>query len=242
MKARQIKLLIVSISAFGTLITSCSQSKFVVAPPFTDVEKISKIEAGQTIDDVHEKLGIKPYDVLYLNDGDYMCYYNYRLLDRKINIDNSTKNRNNGAGATLASELSQTTGELFYSEWRKIYINFQNGKLTDYVTDAGLEDANYIQLVNGAIRLLSKEDLQMENFYKQNCCSGSSINLGSEGLGQSGGSNQIESKALNLEKLLFQLKFNGQFKKTYGTRKKEGGLMNNSILSRKKWKRNRKAN
>jgi hypothetical protein len=238
MNARKVNLLIV-ISAFGIFITSCSQSKFVVAPQFTDVEKISKIETGQSLDDVNEKLGIKPYDVLYLNDGGYMCYYNYRLLDRKINIDNSTKNRNNGSGATLSSELSQKTGEPFYSEWRRIYINFQDGKLTDYVTDAGLEDANYIQLVNSTIRLLSKEDLQMENFYNQNCCPGSSINLGTDGQGQSGGNNQAETKVLNLEKLLFQLKYNGKFKESDTPRKKKGGLLNVSLSSKKKWKKRR---
>ena len=68
--------LIYTLIISGFLITSCSQSKFIVAPPFTDAEKISKIEKGQTKDDVNKILGITPYDVLYLKDGDYMFSYN----------------------------------------------------------------------------------------------------------------------------------------------------------------------
>lgn len=233
MKTKQLRLLIV-ITVFGILFSSCSQSKFVVAPPFTDVEKISKIESGQSVDDVNKKLGIKPYDVLYLKDGGLMCYYNYRLLDRKINIDNSTKNRNSGSGATLSSKISQKVGEPFYTEWRRIYVNFQDGKLTNYVTDAGLEDANYIQLVNGTIRLLSKEDLSMENFYISKWGVNSSINVGTSNEVDAGIQDN-DSKVLNIDKLLFQLKYNGKFKGTDTPRKNQGGLFT-SISSRKKWK------
>lgn len=212
---------ILALVLLGMVITSCSQSKFIVAPPFTDVEKISKIEIGQSKEDVNKTLGISPYDVLYLNEGDYMCYYNYRLVDRKINVDNSNKNRNAGNGATLSSEKAQTVGEPFYSEWRRIYVNFVDGKVSHFVTDAGLEDANYIQLVNGTIKLFGKEDLVLSNFYNQDV-----ININSGGGSSQDGKIQTNgTKSLNIDALLFQLKYNGKFKQTDTPRKKNKGLL-----------------
>ena len=78
--------LIYTLILSGFLITSCSRSRFIVAPPFTDIEKISTIETGQSKDEVNKALGIQPYDLLYLNEGDFLCYYNYRLVGRKVNV------------------------------------------------------------------------------------------------------------------------------------------------------------
>lgn len=209
---------IVLFSLIGLVLSSCSQSKFIVAPPFTDVEKISKIEIGQTKEDVNKTLGISPYDILYLTDGDYMCYFNYRLVDRKINIDNSNKNRNEGSGATLSSQEAQTKGEPFFTEWRRVYVNFTDGKVSHYTTDAGLEDANYIQLVNGTIKLLNKEDLKLANFYQyQN--QGGGITINNESTGDN------SSETIDLDKILFQLKLNGKFKKTDSPRKNNKGIL-----------------
>lgn len=200
-------------SVIGLVLSSCSQSKFIIAPPFTDVEKISKIEIGQTKEDVNKTLGISQYDVLYLAAGDYMCYYNYRLVDRKIIIDNSDKNIQKGSGATLSSQEAQTAGEPFFTEWRRVYVNFTDGKVSHYTTDAGLEGANYIQLVNGVIKLLNKEDLKLSNFYQyQSEAGGITINNES--------TEDNSSEAIDLEKILFQLKLNGKFKKADSPRKK----------------------
>lgn len=197
--------LIFNLIVAGFLITSCSQSRFIVAPPFTDIEKISTIETGQSKDEVNKALGIQPYDLLYLNEGDFLCYYNYRLVGRKVTIDNSLKNRTKGSGETLSSNKAQTAGEPFYTEWRKIYINFKNGKVTHYTTDAGLRNSNYIQLVNGTIKLLNKEDLKLENFYERNISSGVNINAESS-------SENCCTESIDIDKILFQLKRNGQFR------------------------------
>jgi len=197
--------LIYTLILSGFLITSCSQSKFIVAPPFTDVEKISTIETGQSKDDVNKTLGIKPYDLLYLNEGDFLCYYNYRLVGRKVNIDNSIKNRTKGSGATLSSNKAQTTGEPFYTEWRKVYINFKDGKVTHFTTDAGLRNSNYIQLVNGTIKLLNKEDIKLNNFYERSITPGIKINAESSSEG-------CCTESIDIDKILFQLKRNGEFK------------------------------
>jgi hypothetical protein len=203
------------------LLAGCSQSKFVVAPPFTNVDKISKIETGQSKEDINTTLGIKPFDILYLNDGNFMCYYNYRLEERRINIDNSSKNRDTGSGATLSSDEAQTAGEPFYTEWRRVYINFKDNKVTHYTTDAGLEGANYIQLVNGTIKLLNKQELKIENFYTQSIIQ-SDVNINSEN-GKS-----TTSESIDIEKVLFQLKHNGMFMGTKNVTK------NNSSFNLKK--------
>lgn len=193
--------------------SSCSQSKYVVAPPFTDVEKISKIELGQSKEKVNEILGISPYDVLFHNGGNYVCLYNYRLLDRRLGIDNSKNNIENGPGTTLSSQEGQTSGVPFYSEWKRIYVNFENGVVKHYATDTGLEDANYIGLVNGTIKLLNSKDLDLKNFY-----SNPSIVIPSNNLPSNSGTSSNES--LDIEKILFPLKSNGKFKSTDSPRKK----------------------
>ena len=185
------------------LSSSCSQSKFIVAPPFTDVEKISKIELGQSKEQVNDILGISPYDVLYLNGGNQVCFYNYRLLDRRLTIDNSKNNIENGPGTTLSSQQGQTSGVPFYSEWKRIYVNFKNGIVEHYTTDAGLEDANYIGLVNGTIKLLNSKSLELKNFYSDPSKSSTQTN-----------------ESLDIDKILFPLKLNGKFKSTDSPRKK----------------------
>ena len=183
---------------------SCIQSKFIVAPPFTNVEKLSNIEIGQTKDDVNKALGIQPYDLLYLNEGSFLCYYNYRLVGRRVNIDNSIKNRNGGSDH-MSSNKSQTHGEPFYTEWKKVYVNFKDGKVTHYTTDAGLRNSSYIQLVNGTIKLLDKKDLKLENFYESSISSGVNINTKGSIEGSS-------TESIDFDKILFQLKRNGEFK------------------------------
>ena len=211
--------LIYTLILCGFLITSCSRSRFIVAPPFTDIEKISTIKTGQSKDEVNKALGIQPYDLLYLNEGDFLCYYNYRLVGRKVNIDNSQKNRTKGSGETLSSNKAQTAGEPFYTEWKKIYINFKNGKLTHYTTDAGLRNSNYIQLVNGTIKLLNKDELKLDNFHERNI--GSGININAESSSES-----CCTESIDIDKILFQLKRNGEFK-NIGDANKFGWRKNN---------------
>lgn len=196
---------------------SCAQSKFVVAPPFTDVEKITKLEVGQSKEKVNEVLGIMPYDILYLNDGNVVYFFNYRLLDRKIGIDNSRENIEKNA-KTLSSKESQTKGDIFYSHWKRLYICFKNNSLTHFVTDTGLEDANYLELVNGTIKLLNSKNLELNNFYVPS-------NVVISNSSASNVSNSVENKSLDIEKLLFPLDKHGRFLKTENLRKKQSSFL-----------------
>ena len=107
---------------------------------------------------LYNLLNVEPYDIV--SGGDiFLCYYNYRLLERKIPIANSNKNRsiNDLDSQSLNSELSQITGAKFYTEWKKLYVFFKDGKLASFITSDGLKDANYLMLVNGSIKLLSDD-------------------------------------------------------------------------------------
>jgi hypothetical protein len=183
----------------------CNMSKFVVAPPFTDVEKIGKVEIGKSYDEVNQSLGIKPYDVLYLNDGNQLYYYNYRLLERKINVTNSRIKAVKGTNDNLSSQVAQTFGEPFYTEWRRLYVNFIDGKVANFTTDSGLKNANYIALVNGSIKLLSSTDLKLNHFFtpNQNMIFGENGNIIRNEDTQNGN--------LDIDKILFPLKYNGSF-------------------------------
>lgn len=148
---------------------SCSSSRFVVAPPFTSVNNISNLKTGQTFEEVNQVLGIPAYDILYSSGKDFLCFYNYRILDRKINID--APSAHNTLMSTvheesLSSEKAQITGEAFYSEWRRVYINFKDGKVSHYITNAGLQGANYIALINGTIKLLNEKPVEYSHFSK----------------------------------------------------------------------------
>jgi hypothetical protein len=198
------------------ILFSCAQSKILVAPPFTDVDKISKLESGQSKGKVAELLGITPYDVLYLSDGNVVYFYNYRLLDRKLEVDNSRENIEKKA-KTLSSNESQTIGEPFYSQWKRLYVCFKNNALSHFITDSGLEDANYLELVNGTIKLLNSKSLELNNFYEQSTLVITNPN-------NSGVSSITDNKSLNIQKLLFPLDKNGKFLNTDNPRKKRSFL------------------
>lgn len=183
--------------------TGCYQTRFIVAPPFTSIDKISKIDPGQTKDQVNDLLGIKPYDILYLQNGNFLCYYNYRLIERKFNASN--KYNKDNSDNHLFSEKAQTFGEPFYTEWRRIYVCFNNGKVTHYITDSGMEDANYIELVEGTIKLLNSENLKYSNFAIPSIVVDDKSNIKL---------NAIGNESLEIDKILFPLKNNGKFQKT----------------------------
>jgi hypothetical protein len=205
------------IGGVSLIMFSCAQSKFVVAPPFTDVEKITKLEVGQSKEKVNEVLGITPYDILYLNDGNVVYFFNYRLLDRKIGVDNSRENIEKNA-KTLSSKESQTKGDSFYSHWKRLYICFKNNTLTNFISDTGLEDANYLELVNGTIKLLNSKNLELNNFYEPS-------NVIISNPSASNVSNSLENKSLDIEKLLFPLDKHGKFLKTENLRKRESSFL-----------------
>ena len=209
---RSIVLLTLSVSILG-----CSKKTFVVAPPFTDVKKILNLHDGMSIDDVNKNLGIEPYDVLFLSGGGGVCYYNYRLKDRKINISNTNDFHDLSSESkdkNLSSEKAQTYGSTFYSEWKKLYCTFKEGKLTDFVSITGVEDANYLLLVNGSIKLLSTKPLEYSHFSK---LTPNYIN------GEAKVTPETKDRDI-IDGILFPLRNDGGFKKSNPPRKKKTGI------------------
>lgn len=152
------------------LLESCANKNFLVAPTFTNVKKIASLQLGQSLNEVNQALGIYPYDVIALSEGDLICQYKYRIMERKIPLSNRGEfHRFSEADSlSLSSELAQTYGKVFYTDWKDLYVSFQNGKLVSYTSTSGLERANYIMLVNGTIKLLKDKPLEYSHFTENN--------------------------------------------------------------------------
>jgi hypothetical protein len=198
-------------------IQSCSRNTFVVAPPFTNVKKITQLTKGMTFTEVSTTLGIDPYDVVYTNETESLCYYNYRILDRKIPILNSTESQTESQidSLNLSSDASQVYGKKFYSEWKKLYVSFKDGKLVNFISSTGLSEAKYILFVNGQIKLLSKKDLEFSHFSKTN-----TLIYGAPAIGTAVNASSSNKDTDVIENLLLPLNYDGTFKKNNESKKK----------------------
>ncbi len=198
-------------------IQSCSKNNFVVAPPFTNVKKITQLIKGMTFEEVSKTLGIDPYDVVYTNETESLCYYNYRILDRKIPVLNSTDSQTDSQidSLNLSSDAAQVYGKKFYSEWKKLYVSFKDGKLINFISSTGLSEANYILLVNGQIKLLSKKDLEFSHFAKPN-----TLIYGAPSTGTGANATSTNKDYDAIENLLLPLNYDGTFKKNTESKKK----------------------
>jgi outer membrane protein assembly factor BamE (lipoprotein component of BamABCDE complex) len=144
---------------------SCSNKKFFVAPEFTNVQKISTLSKGMTVSQVNVALGVMPYDAIFDLDN-LLLSYNYRLRKRRIPVTNLNSFVNmyeDPAKNSVNSEAAQTTGSIYYDEWKKLYVKFNEGKLTEFFSDEGLENASRIAIVENRIALLESSIKQSKN-------------------------------------------------------------------------------
>src|SRR6056297_2127898 len=88
------------------IITSCSRW---IAPPYTNVDKLSTVKIGMNLQQVNNQLGIEPYDVYFRGDNDFIVIYNYRVKDRLMKVSGDYNN-------TIHSEISQTNGGDWYGQ------------------------------------------------------------------------------------------------------------------------------
>ena len=170
-------ILLISLSA---LVFGCANTKFTVLPYYTNIEKIITLKRGDSQIQVNDHLEIPPHNILYMQDGIMLCQYYYRIKERRINIQNKenfkpryTENQktNESEDKSLNSETSQTFGYTHYTTPQKLFVYFKDNKLENYITDAGLESARFLEFNNGVIRLLRDVPLEYEHF-KENCCGG----------------------------------------------------------------------
>jgi hypothetical protein len=147
---------------FSTLIfllDSCSQNKFWVAPKFTDVSKIATLKKGMTKEDVSLALGIEAYDSYFMDASSEMLIYNYRLQERRIPVSNSGRYVNMDSAPmdrTVNSEIAQNQGSLYYTEWRRLYVSFQDNKMVSMITEGGMENANSVLILASSIQSIQK--------------------------------------------------------------------------------------
>jgi len=144
---------------FGALVllSGCSQNKFWVAPKFTDVNKISTLKKGMTKLEVAQNLGVDAFDAYYNDAGNEMFVYNYRLQERRVPVSNSGRYVNMDTAPlnnTINSETAQNAGTVYYTDWRKLYITYQDDKLVNIITEGGMEDASTVLLLAASVQNL----------------------------------------------------------------------------------------
>lgn len=141
--------------------TSCATKMMFDSkvPYYTSVENLLKLKPGMTFNSVKTTLGIDPYDVLTIqNDNGSTIYtYHYRLKDRKL-----TRPLNDFIKRDYEhTELFQKEGEPWYNLEEKIaYLYFKEGKYTSFISEEGLNLAEYVMLIDNNLRIISSEDLK----------------------------------------------------------------------------------
>ena len=138
-----------------------SSCAVMVAPPYTKVESIVKINTGMTSSDVSSTLGIPPFDIYHMaGDGSTVHIYYYKVKERK----------NKGCSLFMknfySKEENLTVGGSYYTKEQKLYVLFQNGKVASLVTDAGREDSEDLLIQNNTIQFISKTNRHALNYEK----------------------------------------------------------------------------
>lgn len=135
------RLLIIAMIAFTAMfVASCMQTKWI-APPYTSVDKIIKVEKGMSIEQANKTLGIEPYNVYNIQaDGSSILIYHYRTKQRRMTVP---KNLEKKEETIRGEERSQTEGQPWYNkDHHLVYVLFEDGKVKSLLTDQGRSDAN----------------------------------------------------------------------------------------------------
>lgn len=137
-------------------IFSCSR---YVAPPFTDVSKVTQIKAGMKVKQVSDILGIDAYDIFYMQEtGAQVLSYNYRLKNRIMYIYNTVNHIE--VKRQTSDENSQKAGEVYYDKnYRTLYAMFnKEGDLTSYITTSGENDKGKLLLIDNTIKYYDEKN------------------------------------------------------------------------------------
>ena len=138
------------------MFTSCATW---VAPSYTSVDKMLRVEKGMTPEQVDETLGVKPYNMLHRNDSTALFEYHYRIKDRDIN-NISDPNE------FMHTEESQKVGEPWYTNPSKFYVLFEQDRFATLITETGLKNSDYLLLRNNNLFLVSQSDLVELDLWK----------------------------------------------------------------------------
>jgi hypothetical protein len=140
----------------GAVIVSCS---VYIAPPFTDIIKISQLKPAMKFKQVVDVLGVEPYDIYHVEEtGSMLATFNYRLKERRMRV--STLNRDEFIRRT-SDENSQTAGDLYYNkEYKTLHVLFnKDGALASYITSEGVENSNHIIISENTIQFANEKKI-----------------------------------------------------------------------------------
>lgn len=107
--------------------------------------------------EVAQNLGVDAFDAYYNDAGNEMFVYNYRLQERRVPVSNSGRYVNMDTAPlnnTINSETAQNAGTVYYTDWRKLYITYQDDKLVNIITEGGMEDASTVLLLAASVQNL----------------------------------------------------------------------------------------
>jgi hypothetical protein len=138
---------------------SCSH---YIAPPFTDVGKISQLKPSMKIKQAIDLLGIEPYDIYHMQEtGAQMLCFNYRLKNR-IMYQYNTINYLEVQRLTT-NEESQKGGDLYYDKkYRTIYIMFsKDGDLLSYLTTGGANNRGELVIIGNSIQFYDEKNINL---------------------------------------------------------------------------------
>ncbi len=136
------------VSALLICVTLASCSRYI-APPFTDVVKISQLKPNMKVKQVIDVLGIEPFDIYYMQEtGSQMLSFNYRVKKRIMYVYNTVNYLE--VQRQTSNEESQKSGDLFYDKkYQTVYAMFnKEGDLMSYLTTNGINNGAGL-IING---------------------------------------------------------------------------------------------
>ena len=135
--------------------TGCAR---MIAPPYTNVEKVSSVKIGMNLQQVNSQLGIEPYDLYFKGDDHFVVIYNYRIKDRIMKVPGDFNTDTHTA-------YSQTDGKDWYGKNYVCYVHFMDKKVKSIITDEGKKKSENILIKNNNLYLIQKEQI---GFYNNN--------------------------------------------------------------------------
>lgn len=138
--------------SFMAIMASCNTIQMQkVLPYYTEPGKLAMLKNGMTLSQINSTLGVDPYDVYHIqDDGSSVLVYSYRLKKRRIEYKSAED---------LATEESQTAGDVWYDEEHQAYLLLNDGKLTSFITDSGRADSKAVLVTNNLLQLISEKEL-----------------------------------------------------------------------------------
>lgn len=147
-----------SILAICLFFGSCA---VYVAPPFTDVMKITQVKPKMKFKQVVDILGVEPYDIYHVEEsGAMLATFNYRLKKRIMKPN--TLNRDEFTRQTT-NENSQTAGDLYYEkDYKTLHVLFsKDGEVVSYLTSDGIDFSNLIVITGNTIKYANEKEVNL---------------------------------------------------------------------------------